>query len=349
MSKIYRNIAFAALFVLAGAVSATLVPRQAEGQDTEGKYGKHIFTDIKPMDIPADVLAKIKAEQKKQQSMVDSFYLVNLDKSRMDGAPYLDFHWMFKGQAKGYAEQEHTHDFDEFLGFVGIKGQKDPHNLGAELELWLGGEKYAITKSCLIHVPAGVRHCPLRFTRIDMPILFFTGAMQTGYSRTATEFKKDKAAERNFAKYISYDVNPEKVSAKTLNMWKEINKKNNSTIESARLMDMDKIEGAPYIDFVWLWKGTENGANHQAHSHEWGEAFGFIGSKVPENPRALGGEIEFWINGEKHLLHKSCLIWIPGGLQHCPMTFNRVDSPILVFTVGMTKKYSVLQKSPVKQ
>jgi quercetin dioxygenase-like cupin family protein len=347
MPRLYRDIAFSALLVFATVISIISVSKQMEGQSTGRRYSKYIFSDVKPMNIPEEVLARIRAEHRAQQSMVDSFYLVNLDKSRMDGAPYLDFHWLYKGEAKGYAEQEHTHNFDEFLGFVGTGGQNAPHELGAELELWLGGEQYKISKSCIIHVPAGVKHCPLRFSRIDTPVLFFTGAMQTSYSRTATQFVKDKADERHYAKYISYSANPQTTSTKTLDIWRETSQKCSPVIETTRLMDTDGIDGALRIDFVWLWKGAANVPNHREYSHDWGEAFGFIGSKVPENPRELGGEIEFWINGEKQYINKSSVIWIPPGLNHSLMTVNRVHSPILMFTIGMTKK-SDSQRSPAR-
>jgi mannose-6-phosphate isomerase-like protein (cupin superfamily) len=346
MTKSFRYVGFAALFLLITSISATLKLRQAKGaaadaQTAGGKYDKYIFYDVKPIEIPPEQLAKIKEEQKRQQSMVDSTHLLNLDTTRSEGAPYLDFHWLWPGSAKGYAEAEHTHDFDEFLGFIGAADQNNQRDLGSEIEVWLGGEKYMITKSCLIYVPKGVRHCPIRFTRIGKPVLFFTGGMATSYSRTATEFRDDKSAERNNAKYISYDVNPDKVSPKTLQKWAELNKKNSSTVEGTRLLDLDSVEGAPYIDFVYLWKGNEKGPNHPEHSHDWGEVFGFIGTGGRGDVHDLGGEIEFWIGGEKHLFTKSSLVWIPPGLKHCPIQFNRIDRPFILFTLGMTRKYSL--------
>jgi len=348
MPRIYRHAAFVALLLLVTASSVALDPRPAgeavQGDPAaKGKYAKYIYYDVKPFNIPAAELAKIKEEQQKEQSMVDAKHLLNLDTTRSEGAPYLDFVWLFKGSAKGYAEKEHTHDFDEFLGFVGSGGQSDPRSLGGEIECWIGGEKYMITNSCLIYVPKGVRHCPVRFTRIDKPVLFFTGGMATSYSRTPTEFKRDKEQERNFAKYVSYDVNPEKVSPETLKKWDELGKKNSSTVEGMRFLDLDGVEGAPYIDFVRLWKGSEKGPNHPEHAHDWGEAFGFIGMNPEADPGDLGGEIEFWLNGEKHLITKSSLIWVPPSLKHCPIQFNRIDRPFLLFTLGMTRKYS-LQK-----
>jgi mannose-6-phosphate isomerase-like protein (cupin superfamily) len=344
MPKTYRYAGFAVLLLIGVSTALALRPATsaiADDPSASRNYAKYIFYDVKPLDISPEMLAKIKEEQTTQQSMVPSKHLLNLDKTRTEGAPYLDFHWLWEGSAKGYAEQEHIHDFDEFLGFIGVKGQKDFRNLGASIEVWLGGEKYMIEKCCLIYVPKGVRHCPVRFTRIDSPVLFFTGGMATSYSRTATKFKDEKAAERNFAKYISYNVNPDKVSEETLRKWDEMGKKRQSTVDGDRLLDLDSVDGAPYIDFVYLWKGSEKGPNHEEHAHDWGEVFGFIGTNR-EDPSDLGGELEFWLGGEKYLITRSSLVWVPPRVKHCPIQFNRIDRPYILFTLGMTRKYSLM-------
>jgi mannose-6-phosphate isomerase-like protein (cupin superfamily) len=348
MQSIYRGIRFLTFLLLLASIAVFFAPKKQRAnaasqnaENADGKYDKNFFYDIKSAQITPEMAAKMKQARKKQQSTVETTRLVNLDTTRAEGAPYLDFVWLWKGSAKGYAEQEHIHDFDEFIGFIGTKGQENPRDLGGEMEVWLGGEKYLITRSCLIYVPAGLRHCPIRFNRVDNPILFFTGGMATKYSRTPTQFSDAKAAERNYEKYISYDVNPNKVAAKKKKTTVNMPANRISTVESTRLLDLDGVEGAPYIDFVWLWKGSENTPNHPEHSHGWGEVFGFVGTKGQQDPHDLDGEMELWLGGEKHLITKSCLVWVPPGLKHCPFQFNRIDSPILLFTVGMTRKYTL--------
>jgi mannose-6-phosphate isomerase-like protein (cupin superfamily) len=345
MQKAYRNIAYATLFVLLTACAAlnsgTAGATEQGDPNVNGKYAKYIFQDLKPLDIPPETLAKIKQEQEEQQSMVDATHLLNLDTTRSEGAPYLDFVWLWEGSAKGYAEAEHTHDFDEFIGFIGVADQDDPYDLDSEIELWLGGEKYMITRSCLIYVPKRTRHCPIRFTRIGKPVLFFTGGIATSYSRTATEFTDEHSAERNYENLISYGVNPDKISPETLKKWDDEGKKRQSTVEGTRLLDLDSVEGAPYIDFVYLWKGDEKGPNHPEHAHDWGEVFGFIGTNR-DDVYDLGGEIEFWLGGEKYLFTKSSLVWVPPSLKHCPIQFNRIDRPFILFTFGLTRKYSLM-------
>lgn len=341
MAKALRNAAFPMFLVLIASVSTALAPGQTGRTSPGGKYDKYIFYDIKP--VPPEMAAMMKQMQQKTQSTVEGTRIVDLDTTRAEGAPYMDFVWLWKGSAQGYTEEEHVHDFDEAIGFIGSKGKKDPHDLGGEMEVWLGGEKYLITKSCLIFVPKGTKHCPIRFNRIDSPILFFTFGLATKYSRTATKFDNTKSAERHFARYISYDVNPSKVSPDAVKRMAETNKKIRSTVAGTRLLDLDKVEGSFYTDFVWLWKGSAKGNSEVEHSHDFDEVIGFIGSTGQKEPHDLGGEMEVWLGGEKHLIHNSCLIWVPKGLKHCPIRFNRIDSPILFFTVGNIGKYSSIK------
>jgi mannose-6-phosphate isomerase-like protein (cupin superfamily) len=349
MPKANRNIAFLVLLVFIASASIVFVrgqtgSRSQANRSGEQKYAKYIFYDIKP--VSPEMAAMTKQMQQKSQSTVEGTRIVDLDTTRAEGAPYMDFVWLWKGSAKGYSEEEHIHDFDEVIGFIGSRGEKNPRELDAEMEVWLGGEKYLITKSCLIFVPKGVKHCPIRFNRIDSPVFFFTFGMTTKYSRMATKFDDKGSAERNFAKYISYDVNPSKVSPEAENKMKELDRKIGSTVRGTRLLDIDKIEGSFYTDFLWMWQGTAKGNLEEEHSHDFDEVIGFIGAKGQRNPHDLGGEVEIWLGGEKYQITKSCLIWVPKGLKHCPLKLTRIDSPTLAFTVGMAGKYSSIKSRP---
>ena len=67
----------------------------------------------------------------------------------------------------------HKHEHDQYLCFIG-GNPMDIRDFGAEVELYLGeeGEKHIINKTTVVHVPAGVSHCPLNFVRVDKPIIF---------------------------------------------------------------------------------------------------------------------------------------------------------------------------------
>jgi hypothetical protein len=131
----------------------------------ETKYGKYILTKIMPFEHPTDRASRV-------------FYL---DDKVIKGAFYVECAWCLKGSDESVSEA-HAHDFDEVIGFFGTD-PADPHNLYGEIELWLGDEKHILTKSCLIFVPAGLKHCPLIIRRVDRPVFHFAAGTKGTYIR----------------------------------------------------------------------------------------------------------------------------------------------------------------------
>ena len=104
-------------------------------------------------------------------------------------------------------------------------------------------------------------------------------------------------------------------------------------------LDGEVIPGAFYSESVWIWPecASERPAA-QAHTHTYTEAITFFGTNF-EDPRDLCGEVELWLDGEKHVMTKSFLAYIPAGMTHCPLIVRRVERPIFHFTVGLGGEY----------
>jgi hypothetical protein len=134
------------------------------------KYEKYILTDLK---LPSNV-QKRQAEYNKRATRI-----LWLEDEIMEGASSVILSWYWKPTEKE-GSPSHVHDFDEVIGFIGSDPQ-NPSDLGGEVEFWLEDEKYLLTKSCLIFAPKGLRHCPLRVTRVDRPILFVAFSTTTKY------------------------------------------------------------------------------------------------------------------------------------------------------------------------
>jgi hypothetical protein len=81
-------------------------------------------------------------------------------------------------------KEPHSHDFDEFLCFMG-SNMLDIFDFQAEVELYLGEEKelHIITKPTIVFLPSGFVHCPMNFKRIDKPILFHKIYLAPKYRR----------------------------------------------------------------------------------------------------------------------------------------------------------------------
>jgi hypothetical protein len=102
-------------------------------------------------------------------------------------------------------------------------------------------------------------------------------------------------------------------------------------------IDDDVFKGAFYCECVWFWKGMEK-PEVEAHTHPFDEVITFFGTN-PDDPEDLCGEVEIWLEDEKFTLTKSCLIFVPKGMKHCPLHIKRVDRPIFHFTAGPSSTY----------
>jgi hypothetical protein len=67
-------------------------------------------------------------------------------------------------------------------------------------------------------------------------------------------------------------------------------------------LDGKVIPGAFYTECVWIWPecASEEPAA-PAHSHDFTEVITFFGTDF-NHPHDLGGEVELWIDGEKHIM-----------------------------------------------
>jgi hypothetical protein len=127
------------------------------------KYSKYVITDLQE----PEEKKKIAAEYSKYATRI-----LWMDKDVVPGAFHMNTSWYL--HPKDTMENKpHTHDVDELIGFFGNDAD-NPHDLHGEIEMWLEDEKQIITKSALIFVPAGMKHCPLVIRRVDQPIFHFS-------------------------------------------------------------------------------------------------------------------------------------------------------------------------------
>ncbi len=150
---------------------------------SESKYGKYIVTKYLSDE---EKIARGRTIDKREEGVPFSKGLLWLDEKIVKGASYMEVVLLEPGsKSTGEWVKPHTHETDEIIGFVGTS-VKDPHSLNGQIELWLDDEKHEITKSCLVFVPKGLKHCPLIINRVETPIVHFS--VLTG-SQYLWEFK----------------------------------------------------------------------------------------------------------------------------------------------------------------
>jgi hypothetical protein len=106
-------------------------------------------------------------------------------------------------------------------------------------------------------------------------------------------------------------------------------------------LDEKKVSGIPFFtDCAWVWpKPGDIVMEGKAHTHDFDEIITVFGTN-PDDPRDLCGEVEFWLDDEKHIIKNSCIIYVPKGTKHCPIIFKNVQRPIFHYIVGDAGKYT---------
>jgi hypothetical protein len=141
------------------------------------KYGKYIVSELKQPAEEAPWSPPITTAGKGRGGRV-----LFLDSAIVPGAFYMECVWIMPrppltaegiDKARRAGPVSHSHDYDEVIAFFGTD-LNDPYDLGAEVELWLGDEKHIITRTSLVFIPAGLKHCPLIFLRVDRPVFHYT-------------------------------------------------------------------------------------------------------------------------------------------------------------------------------
>ena len=109
--------------------------------------------------------------------------IVQLDAETVPGAEfYAETKWIVPAGDKKEIKlcEEHTHDFNEVLGFFGYN-YDNIQDLCAECEIWIDGEKNIVDRSFSACIPAGVKHGPVILRNVKKPIFHVSSGKTSNY------------------------------------------------------------------------------------------------------------------------------------------------------------------------
>jgi hypothetical protein len=134
--------------------------------------------------------------------------------------------------------------------------------------------------------------------------------------------------ETKYGKYIVYKTEVSPMHAR-------------GTFPGTQVMNVNDtvIKGAFYFECAWFTGTTSDSDAYKPHCHDFDEHIGMFGSNA-EDPFDLCGEVEFWFDDEKHIITRSCVIFIPKGIWHTPIIIRRLDRPILFMSTAPSLKYT---------
>jgi len=115
------------------------------------------------------------------------------------------------------------------------------------------------------------------------------------------------------------------------------------TFPNEIFMNESLVKGCPMIvDIGWHFTIPDPDPVEATHFHDFDTVLCFVGSD-PKSPSTLGAVLEMQIGDEKHMLTKTCAIFIPRGLKHCPLIHRRVDRPYLQIGFAMIDKENSIE------
>lgn len=77
------------------------------------------------------------------------------------------------------------------------------------------------------------------------------------------------------------------------------------------------------------------------HAHDYDETLFFLGGN-PLNFFDFGAQAEILMGDEdeRHLIDTTAIVYVPRGLMHCPIYFNKVDKPVMFMHICSATGYS---------
>lgn len=98
---------------------------------------------------------------------------------------HMGLSWFYEIPEKNPFVGEHVHDVDELIFFMPAYTKKgdDTNAKWGEAVIYMDGEPYTVTDNTCIYCPAGLKHGPIVYNRIDIPNCFLTVLMTDKYTR----------------------------------------------------------------------------------------------------------------------------------------------------------------------
>ena len=309
----------------------------------ESRYGKYFVTElVNPGKLPS--FRQGTASGRAQAGSVRREPVLWLDDRVVPGCFYSEYAWHFPPEGRPLVPtvgpKPHSHPFDEVISFVGTNPD-DLFDLGGEIELWLEDRRFLLTRSFLVYVPAGMKHCPVTIRRIERPIFQYVLGSASGYdgqegSGSALSTPRDLGSNFVFD-YKKNLVHPE---------YRAKAKDEPGRHVHITYLDAEVVRDAGfYVEASWFGTAPRPPAppgqeptGPEPHQHPFPELITFFGTD-PDDVHDLGGEAELWIDGEQHILTQSFVAFVPAGVIHCPLMLRKVKRPIFHFTAGPGKMY----------
>jgi hypothetical protein len=211
----------------------------------------------------------------------------------------------------------HKHPYNEVMVFLG-GDCSDPENLFAEIEFNLGGQKLSIDSSGAVFIPAGVPHGQSIWHKLTKPHVCIILGLGSGiYHADHSQIHPDPDVDfrRCLVNKPAYEV----LAGTPV--------KGRQGPSSMTFMNNNLVHGSNiYVEGGWVWDIPDPNPHIFEHAHNYEEIVVHFGADY-HHPLDLGAEIEFGVGGQPLILYKTSAVFVPSGIKHGPLTWNKYQHP----------------------
>ncbi|WP_242905702.1 hypothetical protein [Actinomadura terrae] len=93
-----------------------------------------------------------------------------------------------------------------------------------------------------------------------------------------------------------------------------------------------------HIAYSWIHEVPTPNPYVLEHVHDYDEVLLFMGDN-PHDLDDLGAVAEIDLEGETYVIDTSAAIYIPRGMRHCPLGYQRVDRPLSFIALSLNPTY----------
>lgn len=239
---------------------------------------------------------------------------------------HIDLGWIYGIPQPNPHTSERVLDYDQLLLHVGMDPDT-PQDLGATIELYLGGQPIVFNTTTSVFIPKGTPHGPLTWKEVRRPhvqlhLVFGSGDPYGDAGRRgigeATDAVPTKTKNFDYEQYVirspMREAGPNRVEGRQ-----------NPTMTYLSRTQINMVND--YLEFGWIWDVPKPPIPSMRHD-DFDEVLWHIGSD-PDHPEALGGILEFGIGDELLEFDTTHCAYLPRLVDHGPLVWKEVRRPVI--------------------
>jgi hypothetical protein len=243
---------------------------------------------------------------------------------------YIELSWIYGVPDPNPHMAEHVLDYDEILLHIGFNPDT-PQDLGATIELYLGGQSIVLNTTSSVFIPKGTPRGPLTWKEVHRPHLQMSMILGSGDPfGTAGRRGMGRAGDSTPRKRQNFDYEQYVVRSPMREAGPNyVEGRQNPTMTYMSRTQINAVNN--YIEFGWIWDVPEPPIPKMRHD-TFDEIVLHIGSD-PDKPEDLGGVLLCGLGDETVELDTNHCIYIPKGMDHGPLVWKEVRRPLVEMAI----------------